>query len=136
MASTSIRKSGPRSRDTSTNVTAGAAAGVTVAKNRSRASRYADKSSMLRTKTVSLIKFAAVQPTDRSATVRFSNTCAACCAKLPLPTTSPLSIKRSLAGDKNNARAANLQHLRIARRRAEFGRVNPFDSNRCLIRHV
>ena len=91
MASTSMRKSGPQSRDTSTNVTAGAAAGVTVAKNRSRASRYADKSSMLRTKTVSLIKFAAVQPTDRSATVRFSNT------ESPPPANSP-AARRVRAG--------------------------------------
>jgi hypothetical protein len=70
--------------------TAGAAAGVTVAKNRFRASRYANKSSMLRRNTVSLIKLAAVQPTDCSATFKFSNTCVACRAKLPLPTMSPL----------------------------------------------
>ena len=79
MASTSMRKSGPQSRDTSTNVTAGAAAGVTVAKNRSRASRYADKSSMLRTKTVSLIKFAAVQPTSQRNGQIFEYLCCLLC---------------------------------------------------------
>ena len=35
--------------------------------------------------------------------------------------------------DKNDAAAANLHHLRITRRNAEFGRIRPFDCNRYLI---
>jgi hypothetical protein len=41
-----------------------------------------------------------------------------------------VAIKRSLAGDENNASAANLHHLRIAWRDAKLGRVNPFDCTR------
>jgi len=54
-------------------------------------SRKYYNSPMLRTKTVSLIKFAAVQPTDRSATVRFSNT------ESPPPANSP-AARRVRAG--------------------------------------
>ncbi len=61
MASISMRKSGPYSFDTSTKVTAGAAGGLTVAKNRLRASRYAPRLSMSRRKTVSFTRLAAVQ---------------------------------------------------------------------------
>ena len=45
-------------------------------------------------------------------------------------------VKRGLAGDEDDAAAADLDHLRITRRGAEFGRIDADDFGRCVACHA
>jgi hypothetical protein len=87
------------------------------------------------TKTVSLTRFAAVQPRGRERRGEIIEHLRRLRSKVALADDLAGAVDRGLAGDEDEAAGADFDHLRVARRRAQFGRVDAFGRGGAFIAH-